>query len=133
MYFCYCQKLYPEVQQYISILEKAINFEEQVDVKIEYLAELDEELPNELGDSLTYKSKSPFGRHFENILTTCQTLINQLDVKYAGSSKLRYNLFFLPKLSIFLATHYMPICPLWTGFILAILLCRLYFSLVAQY
>ena len=51
------KKLYPEVQQYISILEKAINYDvEQVDVEIEYLAELDEELPNELGDGLTYKS-----------------------------------------------------------------------------
>ena len=91
-------------------------------MEIEYLAELDEELPNELGDGLTYKSKSPYGRHFENILTTTQALINQLEIQHVGSSKLRDNVFFLPKLPIFLVTYYMPICPLWTGFILAMFL-----------
>ena len=117
------KKIYPEVQQYISILEKAITYdEEQVDVEIEYLAELDEELPKELGDGLTYKSKSPYGRHFENILTTTQALINQLEIQHVGSSKLRDNVFCLPKLPIFLVTYYMPICPLWTGFILAMFL-----------
>ena len=90
------------MQQNISILEKAIDYdEEQVDMEIGYLAELDEELPNELGDSITYKTKSPYGRHFQNILTTSQALINQLDIKHVGSSKLRDNFFFLPKLPIF--------------------------------
>ena len=28
--------------------------QEQVDLEIDYLAELDEELPNDLGDSITY-------------------------------------------------------------------------------
>ena len=124
LFFALCvsvlPKLYSEVQQNISILEMAINYdEEQVDMEIEYLAELDEELPNELGYRLTYNTKSPYGRHFQNILTTSQALINQLDIKHVGSSKLRNNFFFLPKLPIFVATHYMPICPLWTGFILA--------------
>ena len=88
---CICasaQKIYPEVQQYFKILENLINYDEQqTHAEIDYLSELDEKLPNELGDSLTYKSKSPFGRHFENILKTCQTLVNQFEIKHAGCSK----------------------------------------------
>ena len=61
---CIAKKLYPEVQQYIGDLEKAINGEQEREyLDTDYLEDLDEELPNDLGDSLTCRSKS-----LENIL-----------------------------------------------------------------
>ncbi|KAI6658883.1 hypothetical protein LOD99_10924 [Oopsacas minuta] len=60
---------YPEVEKYIAMLQRIITCDqEQVDLEIDYLAELDEELPNDLGDSITYKSSSPYGRHIESVL-----------------------------------------------------------------
>ena len=47
------------MQQYINLLEKVINYdEEKMNVDIEYLKELDEELPNEIY-SLSYMSNHP--------------------------------------------------------------------------
>ena len=121
---CIAKKLYPEVQKYIGNLEKAINGEEEREyLAIDYLEDLNEELPNDLGDILTYKSKSPFGKYSERELTNCQDFIdNKMEETYSGRRDFEENsLYFLPKLPIFLSTHYMPICPLWTGLIL----CRL--------
>ena len=120
---CIAKKLYPEVQKYIGDLEKAINGEEEREyLAIDYLEDLNEELPNDLGDSLTYKSKSPFGKYFERELTNCQDFIEKMEETYSGRRDFEENsLYSLPKLPIFLSTHYMPICPLWTGLIL----CRL--------
>ena len=57
-------------------LEKAINGEEEREyLAIDYLEDLNEELPNDLGDSLTYKRKFPFGKYFERELTDCQDFI----------------------------------------------------------
>ena len=120
---CIAKKLYPEVQKYIGDLEKAINGEEEREyLAIDYLEDLNEELPNDLGDSLTYKSKFPFGKYFERELTNCQDFIDKVEETYSGRRDFEENsIYFLPKLPIFLSTHYMPICPLWTGLIL----CRL--------
>ena len=47
---CIAKKLYPEVQKYIGDLEKAINGEEEQEyLAIDYLEDLNEELPNDLG------------------------------------------------------------------------------------
>ena len=76
--------------------------------KIEYL----EEMPNKQGDSLTYKDKSPFGKHFQNIYyNKCSNSIQKIFFE-------ENNEFYLPDLPDFLATHYMPISPLWTGLML---------------
>ena len=62
---CHVKNIYPEIVQYISKVQKAINFnEDDIDDVFEYVAELDEELTNDMGDSNSYKSKSPFGRYF---------------------------------------------------------------------
>ena len=37
-------------------------------IKIDENYELEEELPNEMGDSISYRRKSPFGMHFNSIL-----------------------------------------------------------------
>ena len=56
-------------RKHIKKLEKAIfQSTENYEVGMDYLSEIDEELSNELGDSMTYRNKSPFGRHFDSIL-----------------------------------------------------------------
>ena len=55
------------------------------DLDIDYLAELDEELPNDLGDSITYKVSSPYGRHFKSALNIFKILVNDLENKYSNS------------------------------------------------
>ena len=117
---CFARNRYPEVEEYIAMLQRIITRDqEQVDLEIDYLAELDEELPNDLGDSITYKSSSPYGRHFESVLNKSKIFVNDLENKYSDSLHFEENtIFFCPKLPEFLATHYMPICPLWTGCIL---------------
>ena len=51
-------------------LRKLLN-EEDIDIEFEYVAELDEEYINDMGDSNSYKSKSPFGRYFNSVLIKC--------------------------------------------------------------
>ena len=114
---CLAKNIYPEIVQYISKVQKAINFnEDDIDDVFEYVAELDEELTNDMGDSNSYKSKSPFGRYFNNVLVTCQERIKHLEIQH--ESTFEDNEYFLPRLPTFLATHYIPICPLWTSLIL---------------
>ena len=74
-----------------------------------------------MGDSNSYKSKSPFGRYFNSVLIKCQERIDDLKIQHKDDddSFLEDNdNFFLPQLPNFLVTHYMPICPLWTSSIL---------------
>ena len=114
---CLAKNIYPEIVQYISKVQKPINFnEDDIDDVFEYVAELDEELTNDMGDSNGCKSKSPFGRYFNNMLVTCQERIKQLEIQH--ESTFEDDEYFLPRLPTFLATHYIPICPLWTSLIL---------------
>ena len=55
---CFAKVRYPETIQYINKLEEAISLavsDNDYISDIKYLEELDEELPNQQGDSLTYK------------------------------------------------------------------------------
>ena len=105
------KNLYPEIQKYFDKLDNAISISsEEFNVDLEYLPELDEELPNSLGDGNTYRTRSPFGIHF-------QSVISKLESK-KRKHNIQTNLHFLPDFSKFLVTYYMPICPLWSGLIL---------------
>ena len=64
---------------------------------------------------------SPFGRYFNNVLVTCQERIKHLEIQH--ESTFEDNEYFLPRLPTILATHYIPICPLWTSLILDPVLC----------
>ena len=110
---------YPEVEQYIKIIENAIfHANENYELGMDYLSEIDEELHNELGDSMTYKNKSPFGRHFDSILQKSNSFVQDLQTR-RQTTPLEVNIrYFLPNLPEYLVTHYMPICPLWTGMII---------------
>ena len=118
---CFSKLRYPETKLYITKLQDAIlltvNNNDNTS-EIEYLEELDEEMPNKQGDSLTYKDKSPFGKHFQNIYNKCSNFIQNLSIKYMHHSFEENNELYLPDLPDFLATHYMPISPLWTGLML---------------
>ena len=58
---------YPEVEQYIKKNENAIfHANENYELEMDYLSEIDEELYNELGDSITYKNK--LAKYKENYL-----------------------------------------------------------------
>ena len=55
---CLTKNIYPEIVQYISKVQRAINFnEDDIDDVFEYVTELDEELTNDMGDSNSYNSK----------------------------------------------------------------------------
>ena len=41
--------------------------------------------PNDLGDSITYKSSSLYGRHFESALNKSKISVNDLENKYSNS------------------------------------------------
>ena len=50
----------------------------------------------------------------------CKVFISELENKYVNSVQFEdNNFFFHPKWPEFLTTHYMPICPLWTGNVMA--------------
>ena len=87
---CLARNGYPEVEEYIAMLHRIINCDqEQVDLEIDYLTELEEELPNDLADSITYKSSSPYGRHFESVLNKSKKSVDDLENKYSDSLHLR--------------------------------------------
>ena len=59
---CLSRVKYLEIEQYCEKLQNAVyNFDENYEFEMEYLSEIDEELPNEIGDSITYRKESPFG------------------------------------------------------------------------
>ena len=113
---CLAKTIYPEIRNYFYKIEKAIESkEEDIDIEFEYVAELDEEYINDMGDSTSYKSKSPFGRYFNSVLIKCQERIDDLKIQHKNDdySFLEDNdHFLLPQLPNLLVTHYMPICPL---------------------
>ena len=85
---CFSKLRYPETKQYITKLQDAILFtvnNNDNTSEIEYLEELDEEMPNKQGDSLTYKDKSPFGKHFQNIYNKCSNFIPKFKHKIYAS------------------------------------------------
>ena len=73
---------------YFAEIDKAILMinEDEVTSDNEYLNELDEEIPNILGDQMTRKEKSPFGKHFQLIFNKCKVLVDNLENKYHNHS-----------------------------------------------
>ena len=63
------------------------------DLDVDFIEDFDEELPNHLGDSVTYKNKFPFGKHFTNSLNRGQIFFSELENKYADSVQLEDNNF----------------------------------------
>ena len=79
MLLCLSRVRYPEIEQYIEKLKNAIyQIDENYELEIEYLTEIDEELPNEMGDSISYRRKFPFGKHFDSILKKCKRYVQKL-------------------------------------------------------
>ena len=112
------KKNYPEIDKYFQKLDNAIGLSnDKFDIDLEYLEGLDEELDNTLGDSNTYKNRSPFGIYFQSELNKCTQYITELNIK-KRTQHCKENIHFLPSLPTFLATHYIPICPLRSGIIL---------------
>ena len=70
-----------------------------------------------MGDSKTYKSRSPFGKHFQIELMNCKRLVGIFEMEEQNENTPKNNYYF-PDLPSFLVTHYMPVCPLWSGLIL---------------
>ena len=90
------KNLYPEIQKYFDKLDNAISISsEEFNVDLEYLPELDEELPNSLGDGNTYRTRSPFGIHFQSELQNCMQVISKLESK-KRVHHIETNLYFLP-------------------------------------
>ena len=114
------QSKVPGNRKYIDKLENAIlcNSDEKYELELEYITQMDEELPNEMGNGITYRKKSPFGQHYDSILNKCYCNVKSLE-NLSNNIPLEENLaYYCPKLPEFLATNYMPICPLWTGLII---------------
>ena len=109
---CFAKVRYPETIQYINKLEEAICLavsDNDYISDIKYLKELDEELPNQQGDRLTYKYKSPFGRHFHDIYQKSSNFTRNLSIKYSHHSFEENTEYYLPDLPGFLATHYIQV------------------------
>ena len=69
-------------------------------------------------NAITYREKSPFGRHHEQIYNKCRSLINDNENDYE-ITKSKSNICFSPGIIEFLLTYYMPLLPLWGGIILS--------------
>ena len=109
-----------EIEKFMSKLENAIlcHSNEKYELEMEYITQMDEELPKEMGDGLTYRKKSPFGQHFDSILKKCSCNVTYLESQLKNTQLEENNIYYFPSLPEFLATNYIPICPLWTGLII---------------
>ena len=60
---CFSSVRNKEIENYISKLENAIlcYSDEEYELEMEYITQIDEELPNEIGDGLTYRKNPPLG------------------------------------------------------------------------
>ena len=59
---CLSRRIFPETDFYVNTIEMALNFrDEEVIYEFDYLDDIEEELPNNYGDSNSYKKRSPFG------------------------------------------------------------------------
>ena len=101
----------------LKLNSSTICLDKEFDFDLENITELDESLPNKMGDSKTYKSRSPFGIHFQNELMNCKWLVGIFEMEEQNESTPKNNYYF-PDLPSFLVTHYMPVCTLWSGLIL---------------
>ena len=69
-------------------------------------------------NAITYREKSPFGRHYELKYNKCRSFINDNEKDYE-ITKSKSNICFSPGIIEFVLTHYMPLLPLWSGIILS--------------
>ena len=66
-------------------------------------------------NAITYREKSPFGKHYEIIHMNCKSFIkNDQDISQEKDT----NSCLFPGIIEFLLTYYMPLLPLWSGIIL---------------
>ena len=108
---CLSKKIYPKIEESFDKLDSSICLDKEFDFDLENITELDESLPNEMGDSKTYKSRSPFGKHFQNELMNCKRLVGIFEMEEQNENTPKNNYYF-PDLPSFLVTHYMQVCPL---------------------
>ena len=78
---CFSRVRYPEIEKYFDKIKNAVqcNSEENYELELEYIPQMDEELPNEMGDSISYRKKSHFGQHYDSILNKCYCTIQSLE------------------------------------------------------
>ena len=115
---------FPGIQQYIKLLENAIfNLGQNYEIRKKYLTEIDEELSNELGDSLTYRKKYSFGKHYDTILQKSNSFVRNVQSRMQRAPKEENSRYYSPNLSIWQLTicHYALYGP-------ECLLARLYFQ-----
>ena len=65
---------------------------------MDYLAEIDEELSNGLGDSMTYRNNSPLGRHFDSILQKSNSFVQNLQTRSQNICLEENSRYYLPNL-----------------------------------
>ena len=70
------------------------------------------------GNAITYREKSPFGRHYELKYNKSRSFINDNEKDYE-ITKSKSNICFSPGIIEFVLTYYMPLLPLWSGIILS--------------
>ncbi|KAI6648351.1 hypothetical protein LOD99_12160 [Oopsacas minuta] len=99
---------FPEIEQYIKHLENAIfNIDENYELVVDYLSEIseiDEELSNELGDSMTYRKMSPFGRHYDAIRQKSDSFARNLQSRKQRAPLEENSRYYSPNLPDYLAT-----------------------------
>ena len=101
----YCRKL-TELEEFVK--GEVVHIDEN---------NLPEEFDDEIitkENGITYREKSPFGRHFELINSKCKACICDDEKKSKDS-----NDFYYPGIIDFIMTYYMPLIPLWSGIILS--------------
>ena len=118
MHGLFGKHVYLEIHQYVQKIENSINFEEEnINIDSNYIAELDEVLNNDMGDSNTYKSTSPFGRCFDRALKNCKDEIDKLEVYHKPILSKKTIKIFYSSSQYFGNTLY-AYFPLWTSLIL---------------
>ena len=68
-----------------------------------------------MGDGITYRKKSPFGQHYDSILNKCYSNVKSLETLSKNTPLEKNQTYYCHNLPEFLATNYIPICPLWIG------------------
>ena len=97
----------------LNQLEKCVKGE--INVSINVPEEFEDESDNHL-NGVTYREKSPFGRHFDLVYQRTLVSLSQVDdISQYDPNSVSYN----PKIIEFLLTHYFPLLPLWSGIILS--------------
>ena len=99
--------------------DKFEQFEKCIKEEIVVSADVPNEFEDETeimsnGRTRTYREKSQFGRHLEQIFQSTLTSINEVESNSQTCPNLAYN----PQVVEFLLTYYMPLLSLWSGIIL---------------